>query len=287
MVSCHRSSRPPSAKAKTHRLHFNPPDSSHYSYNTVCETILSVKKGDSSFGVQRSSRFTVNYFISHDSNDVLIEMTFGGLDYRERSDVGGQMMEITLAPGFDALLNRMRTATIFARLHPDGSIAQTSGAQEIVDSIMGALYGEAEQQQMRDFWGRWADQQLVWKNLDPLTWPYADSTNYSDDHWTDTLENTEDINFRIDKRLWVDRSHGSTATVWSQGSVSADKQGTWLWASPVKGTLTGKEHGKCVVDTATGMLTNFDDSVTAGGDLRIPNRSARLTFLKTIKMTRR
>lgn len=71
---------------------------------------------------------------------------------------------------------------------------------------MGALYGEVEQQQMRDFWGRWADQQLVWKNLDPLTWPYADSTNYSDDHWTDTLENTEDINFKIDKRLWVDRS---------------------------------------------------------------------------------
>jgi len=53
---------------------------------------------------------------------------------------------------------------------------------------MGALYGEAEQQQMRDFWGRWADQH---------------------------------------------------------------------------------------------------DSVAAGGDLRIPNRSARLTFLKTIKMTRR
>src|SRR5882762_4589118 len=87
MVSCHGGADKHPAKARTLHLRFNPPDSSTYRYNTTSETIIIVTENGKSFSTHRASRFTVNYLISKDSNEVMMEMTFDSIDYHELNGV--------------------------------------------------------------------------------------------------------------------------------------------------------------------------------------------------------
>jgi hypothetical protein len=285
MASCHRGANQQYGEASKHHLRFNPPDSSTYRYNTTSETIITITENDSPFSMHRSSRFTVNYLISKDSNEVMLEMTFDGIDYYERNSHGGVEVDLANEPGPTRdLLNRMKTATMFVRVRPAGPFVTISGAQELVDAAMDSYYVEAHIPQARKYWGQWVEQELVWKNLDPLVWVTFDSARHPGDHWTDTSTNEEDINFKINKRFQFDAINAGIATIRSQGRIGNDSAGTWLSGKPVMGMLTGKEEGKCLVDTATGMLAEMDDSVSAEGNVQIEGRKARIKIIKTVAM---
>jgi hypothetical protein len=216
----------------------------------------------------------------------MMEMTFDGIDYHEKNDFVSQEADIADVPGpVRDLLNRMKRATIYVRVRPVGQVVTISGFQELVNTAMDAYFAEADRPQARTYWGQWVDQELVWKNLDPFVWVTLDSARYLGDHWTDTSMSNEDINFKINRRFQFDTIAAATATIRSQGLIGNDSAGTWLSGKAVKGILTGNEVGRCLVDAATGMPGEMEDSISAEGNVQIDGHNARLEIIRTITMT--
>jgi len=268
-----------------YHLRFNPPDSSTYRYSTACETTVAVIENGKANGVHRTSRFTVDYLISKDSTEVMMDMTYNGIEYHERKGLGAQAVDAANEPGpMRELLNSMKTTTVFGRVRPASSLVTMSGSQELVNSVVDPYYAKADRPQARDYWGQWVEQQLVWKNLDPFVWVSLDSAGRQGAHWTDISTNAEDINFKINKRFKLDAVDEGIAIIRSRGRISNDNGGTSLWGKPVTGMLTGTEDGRFLVDMATGMPRLIEDTVIAEGNVQVEGRPAQIKIVKTIRM---
>lgn len=157
----------------------------------------------------------------------MLDMTFGEFNYHEWNGPGAEKGDAADLPG------------------PVREMLAYSGVD--------AYYAAADREQARTYWGQWAEEQLVWKNIAPFAWVTLDSVRYLGHQWTDTSTNTEDINFKINKHLRFDSLSESIAIIRSQDRISNDQAGTWLSGSSVTGALTGNEIGRCLDDTATGM----------------------------------
>lgn len=285
-TSCHRGTKNQRDIAgRTFHFRFNPPDSSTYRYHTTCETVLTVVENRRISRMQRTSQFTVDYLISKDTSDVMLDMTFGEFNYHEWNGPGAQKGDAANVPGpVREMLNRIKTATIFVRVHPGDLTVTMGGARELAYSAVDAYYAAADREQARTYWGQWAEEQLVWKNIAPFAWVTLDSVRYLGHQWTDTSTNAEEINFKINKHLRFDSLNEGIATIRSQGRISTDQSGTWLSGRFVTGTLTGNEIGRCLVDTATGMPTEMEEEVQAQGNVEIEGRNGRIMILNTIRL---
>ena len=288
VASCHRRENQIYKKDGKYHLRFNPPDSSTYHYNTSSETFLTIAENGTVIGMHRTSRFSVNYLISKDSNEFILEMTFEGINYQEKHDPNIRKTDTadTLQLIRDNLLNEMKGGTFFVRVRPVGQLISTGGVQELVNAVMKSYYAEADIPQASTYWGEWADQEQ-WKNLHPFVWVMLDSARRMGDHWTDTSTNNEDINFKINQRFQFDTIIAGMATIRSQGRISNDRAGTWLSGNRVTGILSGDEFGRSIIDTATGMPGEMEDSVSVEGNVQIEGHNARLKIIKTLKMTGR
>ena len=285
VLSCHRSAKQPDSKASTYHLRFNPPDSSIYRYHTTGELFITVLGKEGNFATHRTSQVTANFSISKDSNDIVLEVTFDKIDFHQKNGLGGQEVDIAEGPGVvRELLQKMKTADFFARVHPKDLTLTVSGVQELVNTTMESYYSEADQQQAKDYWGNWAEQEFVWRNLDPLVWVSLDSARHPGDHWTDTSTNAEEINFKINRRFQFDGVNANMATFRSLGQISNDSRGTWLSGKVVKGVLTGNEAGKSLLDTATGMPGEMDDLIKVEGDVEIEGHKVQIRILKKMTM---
>lgn len=285
MASCHRGKKQPNSEARAYHIRFNPPDSSTYRYNTTSDFLITVIGGEESFATHTTSRFTVNYLISKDSNDVVLEITFDKIDYHEVNGAGVHEVDAANTPGpVREILKQMKTADFFARVRPADLTLTLGGVQELVNTVTDAYYSEANRPQASDYWGQWAERELVWKNLDPLVWVALDSVRHPGDHWADTSTNLEQINFKINRYFQFDTVKAGMAMIRSQGRISNDKRGTWVLGKVVTGMLTGNESGKCLIDTATGMPGEMDDLIDVEGDVQIEGHKARIRVLKMITM---
>ena len=284
LASCHVGVHPATAIAKGHRFRFNPPDSSQYRYNTTSETLISVTDDTKSYSIHRTSRFTVHFLITRDSDEFLLEMTFDTIEYHENDPSARGVDAATTEPVRD-LINQVKTTTIFGRVRPSKQMITTGGAQEMVNNVVNSYYAADNKTKAGQFWGHWVEQEVVWKNLNPFLWVTLDSVGRPGDHWTDTSSNEEDIYFKVNKRLWFDKLDAATATFRSRGQISNGPGGNSLWGKPAIGPITGTEGGQCLVDTATGMPTALADTINAEGNLQVEGRNTRIKILKTIKMT--
>ena len=286
LASCHRRENQFYKKDGTYHLRFNPPDSSTYHYNTSSETFLTIAENGTIIATHRTSRFSVNYLISKDSNEFILEMTFEGINYQEKNDPDIRKTNAADALQLirDDLLNRMKGGTFYVRVRPAGQLITTGGVQELVNAAMKSYYAKADIPQASKYWGEWADQEQ-WKNIHPFVWVTLDSARRPGDHWADTATNSEDINFKINQRFRFDTVIAGMATILSQGQISNDRTGTWLSGNPVTGILSGNEFGRSIIDTATGMPGEMEDSVNVEGNVQIAGHNARLKIIKTLKMT--
>ena len=285
LVSCHSGADKPPVDARKYHLRFNPPDSSVYRYNTTNETIMAAVGHDTTFGVQRTSRFTVNYLISNDSNEFLMEMTFPGIEYREWQ--GPRVREIYASDKsgpVKALGNVLKADTLYARIRKADQGITAGGAIELVNSVVDSYYAETDRQEASKYWGRWIEQEMLWKNLDPFMWVDLDSARRTGEHWTTVSTNAEDINFKINKRFHFDSVHSGIATFRSWGWVTNDSAGTWLLGRSVTGELTGTEEGRYLINMATGMPVELSESISAEGEVQMDGGKTRIKFVKTIKM---
>ena len=288
-TSCHRGVKNQLDNVgKTFHFRFNPPDSSTYRYHTTCETVLTVVENGKISRLQRTSQFTVDYLISKDRGDIVLDMTFGESNYHEWNVPATQNGNAADVPGpVYEMLNRIKTATIFVRVRPVDLTVTMGGARELAYSGVDAYYAAADREQARAYWGQWAEEQLVWKNIAPFTWVALDSVRYLGHQWTDVSTNAEDINFKINKHLRFDSLSEGIATIRSQGRISNDQAGTWLSGRLVTGTLTGNEIGRCLVDTATGMPTEMEEEVQAQGNVEIEGRKGSIKIINTIRLVGR
>jgi hypothetical protein len=283
MTSCHGGGHPAPATAKGYHLRFNPSDSSRYQYHTTSQTEINVTEGAKTYRIQRSWQFTVDYLITRDSDEFVLEMTFDTIDFHERDSRTGEADAATVPPVPD-LLNQMKTSTIFGRVRPSNQLITLGWTHEVIAPVMNAYFAEADRVKATEFWGLWVEQNLVWQNLDPFAWVKLDSAGRPGDHWTDTTTNETDMYFKINKRLWFDRLDGAVAMVRSQGRMSTGPGGGSLWGQPAKGSVEGVEGGKCLVDTVTGMPLALADSISSEGNLQVEGRRARVKFVELVNM---
>lgn len=286
VASCHHGTKnQPDVTSGTFHFRFNPPDSSIYRYHTTCETVLTVVENGEISRMRRYSRFTVDYLISEDTSDVMLDMTFGDFDFHEWNGAGAQTGDAASVPGpVREILNQIKAASIFVRVRRKDHTVTMGGAQELANSAVDAYYAAADRAQARTYWGEWVQEQLVWKNIAPFVWVTLDSVRQLGRPWTDTSTNAEEINFKINKQFRFDNLVEGIATIRSQGLISNDRVGTWLTGRAVTGTLTGNEVGKYLVDRATGMPTEMEEGVGAEGNVEIEGRKAHIKILETIKL---
>lgn len=286
VASCHRGARNQADFfGRTFHFRLNPPDSSIYRYHTTCETVLTVVENREISRMQRSSRFTIDYLISKDSSDVMLDMTFGDFDFHEWNGAGAPMGDAASVPGpVREILNQLKAAGIFVRVRRKDQTVTMGGAQELANSAVDAYYAGADRAQAQTYWGGWAQEQLVWKNIAPFVWVTLDSVLQLGHSWTDTSTNAEEINFRISKQFRFDSLAEDIAIIRSQGLISNDRVGTWLTGRMVTGTLTGNEMGRYLVDTATGMPTEMEETVRAEGNVEIEGRKGQIKIVETIKL---
>lgn len=285
-ASCHRGTKnQPDGAGRTFHFRLNPPDSAIYRYHTTCETVLTVVENREISRMQRSSRFIVDYLTSKDTSDIMLDMTFSDFDYHEWNGAGSQSGDAADVPGpVRAILNQIKSAGIFVRVRRKDQTVTMVGAEELANSAVDPYYAAADRAQARTYWGGWAEEQLVWKNIAPFVRVTLDSVRQLGQRWTDTSTNAEEINFKINKQFRFDSLVGDVAIIRSQGSISNDRAGTWLAGRPVKGTLTGNEVGRYLVDTATGMPTEMDEVIDAQGNVEIEGRKRQIKITETIKL---
>jgi hypothetical protein len=273
---------------KVPRIRFNPPVGSIYSYVLTSETVLTVEGGEKNVDLDSRSEMTANYQISKDNDDFLLAMNVGRIHIYRREgdsvrDVDASNASATSDP-MSQLLAAIRTDTIFARVHPAASTVEFGGGEEAANQMVEREYAEADREEARTYWQQWIHQEIIWKNLDPLTWSFPDSAQYIGDRWTLSRSNTEDINFKIYNRFQLESVNAGIATIRSEGLIYNDPAGTWLMSARVKGDLTGKAEGVCFVDMATGMPVGMEYSVHVEGVVEKGDREERLTFGTTMKL---
>jgi hypothetical protein len=269
-------------------IRFNPRVGSTYRYDLTSETSLTVKGGKKDVDADSKSAMTVNYGVSKDQGEFVLEMTFQKIHLYQKEGNVVMDADATQAAGASdptrQLLAAFKAATIFARVHLSDYTVAFSGGVEVVDPMVKRNYAEADQAQARTYWRQWAEQEIIWKNLDPLTWIYPDTARRIGDHWRITFTNKEDINFKIDNHFLLETINGGIATIRSTGRISNDPAGTWLLGEPVTGNLTGKEEGVCFIDIATGMPVGVEYSVQVEGVVENGGRQERIKFGTTMKM---
>jgi len=95
--------------------------------------------------MRRTSQFTVNYLISKDTSEVMLDMTFGEINYHEWNGAGTRLGDAADVPGpVRALLNEAKTATIFIRVRPADLTVTFGGARELVNQPVDAYYAAAD-----------------------------------------------------------------------------------------------------------------------------------------------
>jgi hypothetical protein len=267
---------------------FHPRVGSTYRYDLNSETTLTVKGGKKDVDADSKSAMTVNYGVSKDQGEFVLEMTFSKIHYVQRDGNTVKDIDATGAAGasdpMKQLLAAFKAASIFARVHPADYTVAFSGGIEVVDPVVKRNYAEADQAQARTYWRQWAEQEIIWKNLDPLTWIFPDTAQRIGDHWRITSTNKEDINFKIDNRFRLETIKGGIATIRAEGQIRNDPAGTWLLGEQVSGKLTGTAAGVCFVDIATGMPVSMEYSVNVGGIVEKGHRMERLNLRTTMKL---
>ena len=253
-------------------IRFNPRVGSTYHYDLTSETTLTVKGGTKDVDADRKSAMAVNYAISKNHGEFELEMTFQKIHLADTSYPARQLSAA------------YKAATIFVRVRPADYTVGFSGGVEVVDPMVKRSYAEADQAQARTFWRQWAEQEIIWRNIDPLTWIFPDTAQRIGDHWRITFTNKEDINFKIDNHFQLESIKGGIATIRSVGEIYNDPAGTWLLGEPVTGNLAGKEEGVCFVNIATGMLVSMEYAVHVEGVVKKGDREELLKFGITMKM---
>ena len=269
-------------------IRFNPRVGSTYHYDLTSETTLTVNGGKKDVDADSKSAMAVSYRVSKDHGEFVLEMTFQKIHYYQKD--GNVVIDADATRGAGVsdptrqLLAAFKAATIFARVHLADYTVAFSGGLEVVDPMVKRNYAEADQGQARTYWRQWAEQEIIWKNLDPLTWIFPDTAQRTGDQWRITFTNKEDVNFKIDNHFRLETIKGGIATIRSAGRISNDPAGTWLLGEPVTGILTGEEEGVCFVDIATGMPVGMEYSVHVEGVVKNGGREDRLKFGTTMKM---
>jgi hypothetical protein len=283
MASCHGGRQPAPGVVKGHHFRFNPPDSSRYQYHTTSEIEINVTEGATTYRVQSIWQFTVDYLITKDSDEFVLEMTFDTIDYHGRDSRTGEADAAAAAPIHD-LLKQMKTSTIFGRVRPSDQDITLGWTHAVINPVMNAYYSEADRTKATDYWGHWVEDKLVWKNLDPLVWIKFDLAAHADNHWAETTTNEREMYFKIYKLLWFEKLDSAVATFRSHGRISTDPEGTSLLGEPAKGSVDGIEGGKCLVDTVTGLPLALVDTIAAEGNLLVAGRKSRVKFVELIHM---
>ena len=253
-------------------IRFNPRVGSTYHYDLTSETTLTVKGGTKDVDADRKSAMAVNYGISKNHGEFELEMTFQKIHLADTSYPARQLSAA------------YKAATIFVRVRPADYTVGFSGGVEVVDPMVKRSYAEADQAEARTFWRQWAEQEIIWRNIDPLTWIFPDTAQRIGDHWRITSTNKEDINFKIDNRFRLETIKGGIATIRAEGQIRNDPAGTWLLGEQVSGKLTGTAAGVCFVDIATGMPVSMEYSVNVGGIVEKGHRMERLNLRTTMKL---
>ena len=284
MASCHDGRHPAPGVVKGYHFRFNPSDSSRYQYHTTSEIEINVAEGATTYRVQSTWQFTVDYLITKDSDEFVFEMTFDTIDYHGRDSRTGEADAADAAPIPD-LLKQMKTSTIFGRVRPSNQMITLGWTYAVIDPVMDAYYREADRTKARDYWGHWVQDKLVWKNLDPLAWVKFDSAAHPDNHWADSITNEREMYFKIYKRLWFEKLDSAVATFRSHGRIGTGPEGTSLLGEPAKGSVEGIEGGKCLVDTATGLPLALADTIVAEGNLLVAGRKSRVKFVELVHVT--
>ena len=273
---------------KVPRIRFNPPVGSTYNYVVTSETILTVKGGEKDIDLDTKSEMTANYQISKDKDEFLLAMNVGKIHIFKRE--GGAVRDVDASNPPDTsdpmsqILTAIKTDTIFARIQPAACTVEFSGGVEVADQMVEHIYVEAEQERARTYWRQWIDEEIVMKNLDPLTWSFPDSAQYIGDRWGQYSTNREDIVFKIYNRFQLESLNEGIATIRSEGIIYNDPVGMWLMSDRVSGDLIGKAEGVCFVDIATGMPVGMEYSVNIEGTVKKGDREERLKFGTAMEM---
>ncbi len=234
----------------------------------------------------------VNYQISKDSDEFVLEMTFDKIHFYEWNgdavtdvDASNAHSGRSASEPMSQLLTALKTVSIFARVHPTDFTIGYSGGLETVNPIVERNYAQADKAQARMYWQQWVEQEIVLNNLNPLFRSFPDSVQRTGDRWTTYSNNVEDINFKLENRFQLESIHAGIATVQLEGRVSNDTAATWLMGDKITGHLTGQEVGFSLVDTATGMPKMLQFTVNVEQKVIIGGREARLKIEKATKMT--
>jgi hypothetical protein len=273
---------------KVPRIRFNPPAGSIYNYVLTSESSLTVKGGEKNVDLNTKSEMSTNYQISRDSDDIVLAMNVGKIHMYKRE--GGAVRDVDTSNPPDTsdpmsrILAAIKIDTIFARIHPPAFNVDFGGGLETADQMVEHFYVEAEQERARTYWRQWIDEEIVWKNLDPLTWSFPDSAQYIGDRWGQYSTNKDYIVFKIYNRFQLESLNAGIATIRSEGLIYNDPAGIWLLNGRVSGDLTGKAEGVCFVDIATGMPVGMEYSVNVEGIVKKGDREERLKFGTTMKI---
>jgi len=269
-------------------IRFKPSVGSTYHYEMTSEITLTVRGGNRDEDMSTKSEMAVNYGISRDSDELVLEMNYEKIHIYEREGDSVADIVATGAPGASdpksRLLAELKAATIFARVHPADFTVAFSGGLEVIDRFVERNYAESDKVQARRDWENWVDQEIVWKNLGPIFRCFPDSAQYVGDRWTGHSTNVELIGLILENNFQLESIDAGIATIRFEGRIRNDSAGNWLMDDKITGDLSGKEEGVSLVDSATGMPTSVEISLKVEGKVKINGREVRIKYGKMTKM---
>ena len=276
---------------KTYHIRFEPSTGSAYHYDLTDESNLRVKVEDKDVETRRKSEIGVNYRISRDSNDLVLEINYDKIHiYTKNGDAVTELdADDASSSTFNAgsqLLSGLKGAKIVARVSPGGTIRSVSGYQEVINKVLETDYGqEADKAKTRLMWQQLVEQGILKKNMDQLIRAFPDSALHIGDRWKINSTEKEDIPFNLENVYQLVSIDDGIATIRSEGQLSGDSSASMLMGYTVTSDLKGTEEGTYQVDIRTGMPVSAEVTAKVAGAVQLAGRDAEIKMETTAKLS--
>jgi len=274
----------------TYHIRFNPPSGSAFHYDLTNESNTRVKVEDKDVETRRKAEIGVNYRISRDSSDIILQMNYDNIHiYTKNGDVVTEL-DAGDAPGSpDAgsqLLSGLKAASIVARVSPGGTIRSVTGYQQVINKVLETNYGqEADKAKTRLMWQQLVEQGIVKKNMDQLIRTFPDSALHVGDRWKINSTEKEDIPFDLENVYQLVSIDDGIATIRSEGQVTGDSTASMLIGYSVKSDLKGTEEGSYKIDIRTGMPVSAEITAKIEGSVLLAGRDAEIKMETEAKLS--
>jgi Family of unknown function (DUF6263) len=276
---------------KTYRLGLHPEAGAKYYYDVSDESRASVElNGKTVENLNRSQTGVVYVFNRDSAGDIVLDMSYDKIRLYAKNNGDETDLDAARAPTSDdpmeKMLGSLMGARIEAVLSPVGEVKSITGYKEMIDRLMvNFVSTEANVRSVaRSRLEQLVGYSIIRKNMEQLFRLFPDSAVHIGDRWKLESQQKGELTLNARSMFTLKDITDGTATIISEGELSADSTGARIMGTQVTPDLKGSQQGEYEMDVHTGMLLRADILAKAEGTVQMMGMAIPMKVEMTVKV---